>query len=123
MAATVFVPEVNPEKGIVIVEVQVGATPVPPEIKNCPKVPADPPGLKAPDKVKFPDISKFPGPAAAEEVPNPREAATVAYVLTFKLPTTSSLAAGAVVPMPTLPELVAKLMAPGKEVCLKTTLS
>jgi hypothetical protein len=57
IAAVVFVPEVIPEKGTLvaeIVEVQVGATPAPDEIKNCPVVPGRLPGIKAPVRLRFP---------------------------------------------------------------------
>lgn len=61
MAAVVLVPDVIPEKGILvaaIVDVQVGATPAPEEIKNCPVVPAVEFGIKAPENWIFPVISK-----------------------------------------------------------------
>jgi len=49
----------------------------------------------------FPEKIAFPGPAGAAGYPTASDAPTVAYVLTFKSPTTSSLAVGAVVPIPT----------------------
>ena len=50
----------------------------------------------------FPEKIAFPGPAGAAGYPTASDAPTVAYVLTFKSPTTSSLAVGVVVPIPTL---------------------
>ena len=71
MAAVVLVPEVIPEKGTevaAIVEVQVGATPAPDEIRNCPLVPGRLFGIKAPEKRKFPATSSF---SVGEVVPIP----------------------------------------------------
>ena len=51
-----------PEKGTDVagtVEVQVGATPAPAEVKNCPEVPAVEFGIKAPENCRFPTISSF----------------------------------------------------------------
>jgi hypothetical protein len=56
------------------VDVHVGAPTGPDDIRNCPLVPALPPGFIAPENVKFPLISKFPGPAEALDVPMAREA-------------------------------------------------
>jgi hypothetical protein len=50
----------------------------------------------------FPEKIAFPGPAGAAEYPTAKDAPTVAYVLTFKFPTISNFAAGAVVPIPIL---------------------
>ena len=61
IAAVVLVPDVIPEKGVLvapIVDVQVGATPAPEEIKNSPVFPAAEFGIKAPENCTFPVISK-----------------------------------------------------------------
>jgi len=62
MAAVVLVPDVIPEKGTLVagtVEVQVGATPVPADVKNCPLVPAVLPGMRAPENWTLPVTSSF----------------------------------------------------------------
>ena len=59
-------PEVIPEKGTEVagtVLVQVGATPAPAEVKNCPVLPAVEFGIKAAENCRFPTTSSFcPGP-------------------------------------------------------------
>src|SRR5450756_2426149 len=57
MAAVVLVPEVIPEKGTLVagmVELQVGATPAPAEVKICPLVPGRLFGIKAPVRLRLP---------------------------------------------------------------------
>jgi len=52
MVAPVFVPVVIPEKGTLVaptVDVHVGATPAPDEVKNCPPTPAVEFGISAPE--------------------------------------------------------------------------
>jgi hypothetical protein len=53
---------VSPDQATVVagtIEVQVGGAPAPPEIKNCPLLPAVEFGIKAPENCKLPTTSSF----------------------------------------------------------------
>ena len=63
--------------------------------------------MVVPAVTKFPLMFRLPGPVAAVAFPKAKDPDAVAYPEKLTLPVTSNLAAGEVVPIPTLPEKIA----------------
>src|ERR1035437_7304424 len=129
MAAVVLVPEVIPEKGIEVAAIElvhVGATPAPADVKNCPVVPAELPGIKAPVRLRFPPSVVRLAPETVRVLSsvvapwrvNAPGVVTDPIVFTEEAPLPKVLVVDAPVPMVELPDDVRVVNAPAPGVVL-----